>query len=549
VATLARARAAFERREWADAYALFEAADRESALDAHDLDTFATAAALVGRYDESAALHARAHQALLDAGDVENACRCAFWLGLNLLMNGERARGSGWLARARRLIDDGRDCAEQGYLLLPAGLQALAQHDAAAALTAFRAAADIGARFAEPDLLTLGRLGTGQALIRLGRADEGVALLDEAMVAVEADELAPNVAGIVYCAVIETCWEIFDLRRAHEWTDALTRWCDAQPDLVPYRGQCLLRRAELMALHGEWSAAFAEARHACARLTRPAGQPAAAEAFYRLAELHRLSGEIDAAEEAYITASELGRTPQPGLAQLRLAQGRIAAAVAALRRAIAEPLEPATRCVMLAAYADALLAARDVAAARTAADELTSVAASVAAPFGLAHAQRAHAAVLLAEESPRAALDALRNALAIWDELDAPYEAARVRALIGAACRALGDEDGARLELDAARAAFERLGATPDLAALDAADPGRGRAAGRASDAAGRAGLTPREREVLGLVAHGLRNGAIAERLGISPRTVDRHVSSIFMKLAVESRSAATAWAHRNDVV
>lgn len=538
---LEQGRASFERREWARAHAQLSAADNEAPLEPGDLEQLATVAYLLGRESDAVETWARAHAAFRDRGNPERAARCAFRAAIILLEGGEPARGSGWLARARRLLEDlSSDCVEQGYLLLPDAIRCIESGEYTTACATFRKAADIGSRFGDADLVTLARHGEGRALIRLGDAAGGIALLDEAMLAVTTGEVSPMVAGDIYCGVISACHEIFDIRRAQEWTAALGQWCEEQPDLVAYRGQCLVRRAELMQHHGEWPDAMGEIRRACEWLARSPGQPGLGLALYQQAELHRLRGELARAEDAYREASRCGRNPQPGLALLRLARGEIDDAATAIRRTVEEAVDRRIRSRVLAACAEIMLAANDVAAARAAADELSRIAAEIDAPF--LHATSAHTtgAVLLAEGDARNALVTLRGACALWYELQAPYEVARTRVVMALACRAIHDEDAAALELDAARRTFEELGAATDLTRLaklhDRNAPGAGR-------------LTGREVQVLGLVAEGKTNRAIARELGISEKTVARHLSNIFTKLDVPSRAAATAYAYEHDIV
>ena len=535
---LREGREAFARQAWADAVAQLSAADREAQLAPEDLERLALATYLLGRFDDSAEITRRAYQVSVHTGDVGRAIRSAFWLAVEHLGRGEMAQAAGWLGHAERLVaDEGAERVESGYLLVAAGAKALAAGDPAAALRAYQEADDLATRFADADLQTLARLGQGETLIALHRVDEGLALMDEAMISVTSDEVSPVIVGIAYCQVIASCHEVFDLRRAQEWTVALDRWCEAQPQLVYFRGQCLLNRAELKRFNGAWQEAAAEALRASERLAEPVADLSLGEAVYQTAELHRLRGEFADAEAAYRRASRLGRPPEPGMALLRLAQGRVEAAAAAIRRATDETASLFARPRLLAPLVEIMLRAGSTEAARLAAAEIAQIAEVVGAPLLDATAQRADGAVLLAEGDPRRALAALRASWTAWQELDAPYEAARTRVLIGLACRELGDDDAAGMELDAAREVFATLGAIPDLERVDALRP-------RAAPAAG--GLTPRELDVLRLVAAGKTNRAVAADLVISEKTVARHLSNIYDKLGVSSRSAATAFAYEH---
>ncbi len=540
---VARARESFGRQAWGDAYAQLAAADQLTPLGLDDLERLALAAYLIGKDGESADVGARAHHESLRLDDAPRAARCAFWVGFQHLNGGEFAQGLGWLARAARVLDERHlDCVERGYLLLPMAIRSVDEEDFATAYTVFSNAAEIADRFADTELATMAQYGRGRALIGSGRTADGVALIDEAMVGITSGQVSPSVVGALYCSAIEAWKGIFDLHRAQEWTAALSRWCESQPDLVAFRGPCLVFRAEIMQLHGAWPDAMEETLRACERLSAPPGHPAAGAAFYQQAELHRLRGDLVKAEEAYRQASQLGRTPQPGLAQLRLAQGQVEAAQTAMRRAMDEKHDRATRATMLLAYVEVLLAANDVPGARGAADELTSIAAEHRAPLLDAVRAQATGAVLLAEGDARAAQSELRLAWTAWRRLDAPYEAARVRVLVGLACRALKDGDGAEMEFDAARSVFLQLGATTDLARVeDLSRTTRG--------ATSQGGLSAREIQVLVLVATGKTNRAIAAELVISEKTVARHVSNIYDKIAVASRAAATAYAYEHGLV
>lgn len=538
---LQRGRDAFARRAWRDAYRHLAAADEATPLEPEDVELLATAASLIGRDDAADELWARAHQAFLDADEPADAVRCAFWLASGLMQRGEHARGSGWLARARRLCEDrDLDCAERGYLLVPTGLRQIEEGDVDAAASTFDDVTGIAARFDDPDVMALGRLGRGEALIRRGDTEEGLALFDEVMVAVTSGEVSPRISGLVYCAVIDTCQRILDVDRAQQWTAALTDWCASQPDLVPYRGQCLVHRAQLKQLHGDWGDALEEARRARERLSEPP-HPAVGMAHYELGELHRLRGAYDDAEEAYRRANERGHRPYPGLALLWAARGRPEAAADAIRGALADAGDDVERFRLLPAAVEIMLACDAHEAARAAADELATLADRVGAPLARAMAAQARGAVRLAADDPDGALGHLRKAWRLWQDLDVPYEAARTQVLMGTAHRAVGDGGTAELDRDSARRTFEQLGAAPAIEELEAltGTPGSGEAGP----------LTPREVEVLRLVAGGSTNRQIAEDLVISEKTVERHLSNVFTKLDVSNRTAATAYAFEHDLL
>lgn len=536
---LDRGRDAYADRRWRDAFTELTEADREGGLYAADLERLATAANLIGCRPEGVELLTRAHGEYLNTGDVSKAAWCAGWIGMYLQHLGESARSSGWFARAQRLVQQlGEPCPAEGLLLVPAALNALYGGDAQLAEQTFRRVADFGERFHDPDLTALSQLGLGQAQIMLENTEEGLALLDEAMVAVTAGEISPFPSGIIYCAVIEGCHLALDLHRAQEWTAALDRWCEAQPDMVPFSGQCQMHRAELYCLHGAWADALVAARKAEERF-RSGDRNAVYGAFYAQGEVARLRGDLDAAEDAYRQANQSGFDPQPGLALLRLAQRKVSTAQSFIRRSI-EDANPSTRRRLLPALVEIELAAGDVGAARTAATELDKLAEVGSMPMAQAMSHQAAGAVLLEEGDARAALTRLRRAWRIWLELDAPYEAARCRGLAGRACRKLGDEDTALMEFDAARSVFLELGAALAVVEVDALSR---------QNAEAPSPLTSRELEVLRLVAAGKSNRVIAAELYLSEKTVARHVSNIFTKLDLSSRSAATAFAYQNQLI
>jgi DNA-binding CsgD family transcriptional regulator/tetratricopeptide (TPR) repeat protein len=532
-ASLARARDSFLRHAWKQAYdGLLAELER---LGADDLERLAVSAHLVGRTLESDDAWARAYHRRLDDGDIRGAARCAFWLAFRLVNAAERAETNAWVARLERLVaaapDDMITRARLDYLT---GLRAVLEGEFVASAADLRRSAETATSQGDDELAALARLALGRVRIFRGDITAGTRLLDDAMLVVGSEQMSPIAVGDGYCTAIDACHDLFDLRRGQVWTDGLTRWCDRQPDLVPFAGICQVHRSEFLQLKGQWADAMAQAGLAKARLDRPLRQLAYGAAAYQQGELHRLLGKFGRAQECYREASAAGRDPQPGLALMRLRQGRTDEAARAIDRAVSEAGDPVRRAPLLAAYVEIMLAADRPAEAESAASDLADIAASLRSPMLDAVSRRAAGWVRLAQGRARDALADLRTAGDGFRDLDAPYEVACTALLIGTARAALGDAEGAALEIEVARATFARLGAGPDLA----------RVPGHAAP-----GLTAREVQVLRLVVQGQTNRSIGIALGLSERTVDRHVSNIFAKLGVSSRTAATAVAFRSQLI
>ncbi|WP_328944734.1 LuxR C-terminal-related transcriptional regulator [Streptomyces sp. NBC_00250] len=566
-----RARDAAARESWAEAYELLHDHDRHPSrgLTADDLTVLADSAWWSGHVDESVTARLRAHAAYLAADDHRGAGLTSWWLHYEYASLGRPAAAAGWLHRARHHLEDFPDCPEQCFLAWTTSEEAEAHGDHEAALAATRRMTALALASGSPDLLALSRQAESHVLLAAGRRAEGLALLDDAMCAVVAGELSGMVTGWLYCLALTQCMEAADLSRAVEWTNAAMEWCAPPwsghppaddttaaartpgplPMTVPsgenpFRGVCRAHRVEVLDLLGAWALAEAEARQACREVPVDCLESAAA-AYYAAGDVQRRQGRLEAAAVSYGHAHELGRIPQPGLALLRLAQGRAEAAVAGVDLALACRNDPdhdvLGRARLLAARTEVALAVRDVAGAARAAKELDALAGDGDVPLLRALADTALGSVALAEKGPDALLP-LRRALAGWLELRVPYEAAQVRMLLAAADRAAGDEEAARLELGTARAVFERLGAVPDArrAAALVSGGSRRRLPG---------GLTAREAQVLRLVASGGTNKDIARELVISEHTVARHLNNIFAKLGVGSRASATAYAYAHSLL
>jgi DNA-binding NarL/FixJ family response regulator len=533
-------RTAYVERRWREACERLVQADRLHPLAAEDLERLAWSYGLQGRNDLLLATLERLHILMLEAGDLRGAARAAFWLGFRLSFLGEVGRATGWLSTSQRLLERlGEDCVERGYLLLPQGLGRLSQNDAAGAREAAHHAAAVGERFGDLDLTSLSRAIEGQARIELGEREAGLALLDEAILPASAGRLGPVATGIVYCTVIGCCQRVYAIDRAREWSAALAEWCNAQPELVEFNGTCRAHRAEILLVQGAWRKAMEEIRRAARPDTSPRD---AASVCYQRGELLRLRGDFEAAEESYREASRHGREPQPGLALLRLAQGKGETAAAAIAHVVNATRDPLARARYLPAAVEIRLAVGDLDGAVAASRDLAEIAKGAQSEIVDAMAAHARGVVELAAGAAGDALQPLRAAFTTWHSVGAPYIAARIRVVIAHALHVLGDEEGATLERDAARAVFEELGAGPDLARLEAftADP---------APSESRFGLSARELEVLRLIASGRTNAAIARELFLSVKTVDRHVSNIFTKLDVPTRAAATAFAYQHKMI
>jgi DNA-binding CsgD family transcriptional regulator len=533
---LLQARDAFNRRDWALA---FDRLRGSGDLGPEDTMALATSAYLLGNVDEAVRALQAGYQDRIRNGDSLGAVRFASWLGLLLNVRGEVAVGGGWVARAQRLLDtEPEDIAERGYLLAHEFYQHLGRGDFARAGETAVHIVETGRRFSEPDLIAQGLMCQGRMTIYSGRVPEGLALLDEAMVGISAGEVSPIIAGMVYCSMIEACQEVSDFSRAASWTSALTRWCEAQPGLVPYTGQCSLHRGQIMRLRGAYDEALAEFALAQRRYQLEGTVAPAALALTEQGDVLRIRGKLDEAEEAYQQAAEFGFEPQPGLALSWLARGRTTAAVTAIHRLLAEAGGPVQRSRLLPAAVEILVAAQLLDEARRRSDELSEIASAFGISALRAMTAYAYAAIELASGEIEEALGHGRESCRLWSDIGSPYEASRARVLVARALRELGDEDSATAELAVAGHGFADVGAAPGVQQVD-------KLLGRARPG----GLTEREIEVLRLVAAGRSNPDIAHALVLSPKTVERHLSNIFTKLDVPSRTAAAAYAHEHGLM
>lgn len=540
--TIEAARDAYRRGAWTDATDLFLRADAEAELGIKDLDALVWAAGISARDQEMLAALDRVYAHHDGRQDHEECARAAFWSGLRNMLIGEVGLGSGWLQRAAKHAEKTPpDCVQRGYLLLPQVYMHRGKGDYETAIEIADRAIAVGEDATEHDLIALAGSMKGGMLFRLGRIDEGYAPIDEAMVLANSARLSPIVTGVVYCEVVGSCCRVLEMVRAREWTAILTDWCRRNAQAKAFNGVCQVHRAEVLQLEGDWDEAFSEAERAGYGLKGTAEQTAIATAAYRRGEILRLRGEFAAADAEYRLAGEIAIDPQPGLALLRLAQGRQQEAAAMIGRALETAGDMPRKTALLPAAIEIFIANGDLEAAESLCGELSEIAERFGTEILARVADQGCGSLALARGEFADAVAALSRARRYWSEFGAPYLVARLRVDIGRGCADLGDDESAAMELDAAEKLFRGLGAEPDLARIRALPIGR--------RAAGADILTAREREVLARIADGASNRAVAAHLGLSPKTVNRHVENIFDKLGVSSRAAAVAKALKAGVI
>ncbi|WP_112323893.1 response regulator transcription factor [Oceanibium sediminis] len=528
--------------DWQSEYERLAAQDAARRLDPEGLGALATAAYMTGREDDYLSVLARLFDVQEAKQDAHAAARTAFWLGLTLMFRGEPGRSGGWLARAAALAKNlPPGSAVHGYVLVPSAESALGRDDPANAQLLAERILAIGEGSGDADLAAIARHIVGRARLAQGDIASGLADLDRTMIAVSEGRCSPIVTGLIYCSVIDTCQSFRIYQRAREWTTALSGWCGTQPGLVAFTGRCLIHRSEIMVLAGDWSAAEGEADTACKRLLEGPAAHHAGPAFYQRGEVLRLSGRFGEADEAYRAASRHGFDPQPGLALMRLAEGELQSAETAIRRALVAAEKPTERMRLLPAAAKIALAAGDLTDADRYCAELGSLGETHGSDAFTAVSAEVRASLALARGEAETALRECSRAAGVWRRLQAPYRLAMVRLLTARSCAAMGDNETARGEAMAAMDTFRNLGAEPDVSAAEAVL--------RAHTTRAESPLTSRQVQVLRFIAKGLTNREIAAQLGLSGRTVDRHVSDILTRIDAPTRAAATAWAVIHGVI
>jgi ATP/maltotriose-dependent transcriptional regulator MalT len=535
---LEAARAAFARRDWPSAYDTLTSIERAS-LSADDLFALGEAAWWLGHSDDALAAQEEAYRLFLQGEEQSKAAASAMALAGGLFLRGNVPVASGWMSRAQRLLVDRPESVEHGYMMFFELEGAFEQRNYAAVTEGARRVQEFGERFGDPNLVAEGVMFEGRALVRQGRMREGMGLLDEVMVTVLSGELLPDWAGNIYCQLMETFHELADIGRLAEWAKRTERWLETLPSAAVFTGVCRVHRSQVLQVNGAWDRAEIEATRVCEDLATIHVLGAAA-GYYQVGEIRRLRGDLAGAEESYSLAHQFGHEPQPGMALVRLAQGRTEDAAASIRAAlVGRAGDMLTRVPLCEAEVEIAIAAGDVETARRGCEELEETS-RVFGSSGLeAMTLNARGMVALAEGRADEALANLRAASTKWHALDAPYNAARAGALLALAYEELGSKDDARRELELAEKVFADLGAALDrerVTKMRRVEPPPG-------------GLTGREIEVLALVADGRSNKEVAAALTLSEKTIARHLSNIFTKLGVASRTEAARYAYEHDLV
>jgi DNA-binding CsgD family transcriptional regulator len=530
-------RAALARCEWSGACAALDTTPlADAAREADRLDLLGEGLWWCGRIDECIVVRECAYSGFDAIGMTRRAGQVAIWLFEHHCFKGRPAIGNGWLQRARRMLEGDNDCVEWGNLLLREAEVAHGEGDYAHAIDNANVALELAQRLRSTDLEAEALQTLGRVRIDDGSLRAGMSHLDEAMLLAVEGRLGPYATGKVYCSLVGACEDVGDLQRAAEWTDATVTWAGQHPFAV-FPGLCRVKRAVVLQWRGEWEEAEREARRACEEL-RTVKVGSAGAAWLEIGEIRRRIGDLAGAEEAFQHAQDLCCAPSAGLALLRMAQGRVPAAIALITDALRnEDRSRLARARLLPAAVQVHLAAGDAPGAAAAASDLAAIADEYRTPALVASAALERGRVLLSNGDSHDAATALRSAAEHWAALDVPYETATAHALLARACSENGDRDGATRAEGAAADLFARLGAAYD---------------GRRQFSSAREhprGLTAREAEILRLVSSGRTNKQIALELGISPKTIDRHLSNIFTKIGVSSRAAATAFAFEQGLM
>jgi class 3 adenylate cyclase len=463
------AREALERHAWDEAFELFSRAEREADLSGRDLESLAEAAFFTAHADLGVEAKERAFKAYVADGNGIRAAFLALDLTQQYAYRGKPSIASAWLHRGERLVENEAENYTHGYVALRRGEGAMHAGDVDTAIAFAEEAVRIGTASGEADLQATALTLLGSLRIATGETSDGFALMEEATIAAVNGELSPFVTGVIYCTMIAACRDLTDYRRASEWTEATERWCERQ-SVSGFPGVCRVHRAEVVALSGAWDRAVEELERATDECLAYNAFPPLADGFYAIGEIRLRMGDLQGAEEAVRQAHAFGRSPEPVLALIRLAEGKERAALVAINSAVEqETWDRWARARLLPAQIEIAIAAGDPALARRAADKLEHLVQSYDSPALHARRHEAFGRVLIAEGDHAMAAQELRIAIGHWRDVAAPFEIARGRTLLASALRGVGEDEAADLELGAARDEFVRLGAKLEAAEADKA--------------------------------------------------------------------------------